>query len=214
MIKGIIFDLDGVIVSTDDLHFMAWKKIASQEGIVFDRTINHQLRGVSRMESLEIILSKSNKKYTMDEKLALAKIKNDYYVRLLDQLSQKDILPGVTHLLDWLKQTQIKTAIGSSSKNAKTILRKIGLYEMFDHITDGNDILHSKPNPEVFLKAAHALGLENSLCAVVEDAEAGIEAAKAAGMYAFGIGPASTYHKTDCPLTFIDEIKQTLKIQM
>ena len=210
MIKGVIFDLDGVIVSTDDLHFMAWKKIASQEGIPFDRTINHQLRGVSRMASLDIILSKSSKNYTAEEKQLLANIKNDYYVSLLDQLSQNDILPGVLHLLEWLKQAHIKIAIGSSSKNAKTILKKIGLYEMFDHITDGNDIIHSKPNPEVFIKAADGLGLTYETCAVVEDAEAGIDAAKAANMYAFGVGPASTYSKTDCSLTFIDDIKTKL----
>lgn len=210
MIKGIIFDLDGVIVSTDDLHYMAWKKIASQENIPFDKTINHQLRGVSRMESLEIILSKANRAYSTEEKQMLAKEKNDYYVSLLDQLSQKDILPGVLSTLEWLKRHEYKIAIGSSSKNAKTILKKIGLYDLFDVITDGNDITNSKPHPEVFTKAGLRLGLLKEECAVVEDAEAGIDAAKAAGMYAFGVGPASHYEKTDCSLHFLDDIKNKL----
>ncbi len=210
MIKGIIFDLDGVIVSTDDLHFMAWQRIATQENIHFDRTINHQLRGVSRMESLEIILSRSTKIYTEEEKQILAKTKNDYYVSLLDQLSQKDILPSVVSTLEWLKKSGFKIAIGSSSKNAKTILKKIGLFDLFDNITDGNDITNSKPHPEVFIKAGIGLGLFSHECAVVEDAEAGIDAAKAASMYAFGIGPASHYSKTDYAITFLDEIKRQL----
>jgi len=207
MLKAIIFDLDGVIVSTDDLHYMAWKKIAVQEGIPFDQTINHQLRGVSRMESLEIIISGSSKTYSLEEKQKLAKTKNDYYVTLLDQLSPQDILPGVASTLAWLKNHNFKIAIGSSSKNAKTILSKIGLINMFDVIIDGNDIQKSKPDPEVFLKASIALNYTPQECAVVEDAEAGIEAAKSANMFAIGIGPAAKYNKTDCSIERVDELQ-------
>jgi len=206
MIKAIIFDLDGVIVSTDDFHYMAWKQIALEQGIYFDKTINHRLRGVSRMESLEIILSNSNRSYTMEEKLSLAKEKNDYYVSLLGQLSKKDILPRVISTLKWLKHRNYKIAIGSSSKNAKTILQKLDILEWFDVIVDGNDLSFSKPHPQVFNLAAERLHLSSVDCAVVEDAEAGIEAAKSANMIVFGMGEASKYAKTDHPIQFIDEI--------
>lgn len=206
MIKGVIFDLDGVIVSTDDLHFEAWQFIANQEGIPFDRTINHQLRGVSRIESLEIILSRASKVYSNDEKQSLATQKNEFYVRLLDQLSEADILPGVKETIRLLKQQNIKIAIGSSSKNARKILKKIGLLDSFDAIIDGNDITYSKPHPEVFVKAGQALGLQPEQCAVVEDAEAGILAAKNAKMFAIGIGPASLSKMADKTLLGINEL--------
>lgn len=206
MIKGIIFDLDGVIVSTDDLHYMAWKKITLEEGIPFDKAINHQLRGVSRMASLDIILSNASKTYTSLEKQALANIKNSYYVSLLNQLSQKDILSNVIPTLIKLKKLGYKLAIGSSSKNAKTILNKLQIIDMFDVIVDGNDITNSKPHPEVFLKAAEKLGLEPIECIVIEDAEAGIEAAIEGHMITFGLGEASRFRKTHFSLNNISDI--------
>lgn len=192
MIQGVIFDLDGVIVSTDQLHYKAWKKMTEKEGIYFDETINHRLRGVSRMESLEIILEKATRKYSLEEKVELAKYKNEYYVILLQKLSKKDILPNILSVLKTLKSRKIKIAIGSSSRNAKTILKNIGLLDEFDAISDGTNIERSKPDPEVFLKAAEMLNISPTNLAVVEDALSGIEAAKNASMLAFATGDAKS----------------------
>ena len=155
-IKAVIFDLDGVIVSTDNYHYRAWKKISDEEGIYFDRKINERLRGVSRMESLDIILEKANREYSQEEKNSFAERKNSLYRNLLEELTQNDILPGVMRVLEILKKNDIKVAIGSSSKNTEFILRKIGLHEYFDAISDGTQIKNSKPDPEVFLVAALA----------------------------------------------------------
>lgn len=190
MIKGVIFDLDGVIVSTDSLHYNAWKKLADSEGIYFDEKINNRLRGVSRMESLDIILEKSNAVYSNTEKKMLAEIKNSTYVDLLDTLTESDIIDGIVSLCSDLKKRNIKIAIGSSSKNARLILRKLKLEFFFDAICDGNNIAISKPNPEVFLKAAKMLDLEPQECCVVEDALSGVEAAISANMMVFGVGEA------------------------
>ena len=182
MIKAVIFDLDGVIVSTDDCHYRAWKKMADEEGIYFDREINNRLRGVSRMASLDIVLEMANREYSEDEKQALAEKKNNYYKKLICELTPNDILPGAMETLEELKKNGIKIAIGSSSKNTPIILKQIGLDTYFDAISDGNNITHSKPDPEVFLKAAEMLGVEPEHCMIVEDADAGIEAGKRAGM--------------------------------
>lgn len=205
--KAFIFDLDGVIVSTDDLHFLAWKHMADLEGIYFDQNINHRLRGVSRLASLEIILEQAKKSYTDVEKQNLCELKNRYYVSLLETLSSKDILPGVLPTLEYLKKKGYLLAIGSSSKNARIILDKIGLTEYFDVISDGNNITKSKPDPEVFLKAMTMLGLTHRDCAVVEDAEAGIDAANHAQMVSIGVGPASVYQKTQIKLQNILMLK-------
>jgi len=189
-IKAVIFDLDGVIVTTDDCHYRAWKAMADDEGIYFDRKINERLRGVSRMASLDIILENAKKEYTDDEKLALAQKKNDIYVTLIQQLTEKDILPGVMENLKNLKENGIKIAIGSSSKNTPLILKRIGLDKYFDAISDGNNISKSKPDPEVFIKAADMLGIDYCDCMIVEDADAGIEAGRAAGMKTVAINNA------------------------
>lgn len=191
--KAVIFDLDGVIVTTDEYHYDAWRRLADEEGIYFDRAINETLRGVSRMESLEIILKRSNKKYSDNEKSALATRKNQYYRELLNSLTSEKILPGVMEINKALKENEIPTAIGSSSKNAPFILEKIGLTGSFDAVADGNEIKNSKPDPEVFLLAARKLGVKPEACVVVEDACAGIEAARAGGMKAVGIGAAARY---------------------
>ncbi len=193
-IQGVIFDLDGVIVSTDNCHYLAWKKMADEENIPFGRAINERLRGVSRMESLEIILEKANRPYTQAEKDALAARKNAYYVELIGSLSKADILPGALAVLELLKKRGLKTAIGSSSKNAPLILERIGLANAFDAVADGNQITRSKPDPEVFLLAAKQIGLAPSACLVVEDADSGVEAATAAGMRALGVGFAGGNH--------------------
>lgn len=197
MKQGVIFDLDGVIVSTDGLHFKAWKQMADREGIYFDEVINNRLRGVSRMESLEIILERAEKAYTQEEKLEMAAMKNELYRESLSTLTPADILPGVSPVLEALRDMGVKLAIGSSSRNTPAILKQIGLGDYFDAVADGNQIQNSKPDPEVFLLAARLLGLPPSDCVVVEDAYAGIDAAKAGGMKAVGVGDASRYEKAD-----------------
>lgn len=186
-----IFDLDGVIVSTDKYHYQAWKKMADEEEIYFDKIINEGLRGVSRMESLEIILKKSQKIYNQNEKEELAGRKNNYYREMLNCLTPTDILPGVIKVLEFLRERGIKIAIGSSSKNTPFILEKIGLGSYFDAVSDGNDINKSKPDPEVFLLAAKKIRVIPGECLVLEDADAGIEAALAGGMKVMGVGFAA-----------------------
>lgn len=196
-IKAVIFDLDGVVVSTDDYHYRAWKAMADGEGIYFDREINERLRGVSRMESLEIILEKAEKQYTDQEKNQMAEKKNSLYRELLNELTPKDILPGVMKVLEELKENKIKIAIGSSSKNTPMILEKIGLINYFDAVADGNEIKNSKPDPEVFLLAANKLGIAPEDSLVVEDADAGVEAALAGSMKVLAVGYASSNPKAD-----------------
>lgn len=205
-IKGVIFDLDGVIVSTDEYHYKSWKSIADKKGIFFDEKINERLRGVSRSESLEIILEKSLTKYSENEKLEMMEEKNKVYKAFLNNLKKDDMLPGVYTTLTKLKTSGVKTAIGSSSKNAGFILERLGLANFFDAVSDGNNITRSKPDPEVFLKAAFFLGLPPSLCLVVEDAEAGIEAAKAGGFISAAVGSARSCQKADYDLNSFDQL--------
>ena len=199
--QGIIFDLDGVICSTDEYHYQAWKALAERLGIPFDRERNNLLRGVSRMQSLEIILEKSDKTYTDEEKAAFAEEKNTLYRRLLGQMSPADLSDDVKTTLTALRGAGLRLAIGSSSKNTPFILERIGLGGFFDAVADGNCITHSKPHPEVFLKAAEMLGLSPAVCLVVEDAHAGVEAAVAGGFDCAAIGdakedPRAVYHLT------------------
>lgn len=198
MINAVIFDLDGVVVTTDKLHYLAWKELAEKIGIKnFTEADNVRQRGVSRMESLEVLLEKSDKCYTKEEKIALADEKNRRYVKLLETLSETDVLSGVKEFIAFLKKKRIKTAIGSASKNTYTILDKIKMTEMFDAVSCGLDITRSKPDPEVFLVAAEKLGVQPEHCLVVEDSDAGITAAKAAGMYALAVGAAKNNSKAD-----------------
>ena len=206
-IKAVIFDLDGVIVSTDNYHYRAWKKISDEEGIYFDRKINERLRGVSRMESLDIILEKANREYSQEEKNSFAERKNSLYINLLEELTQNDILPGVMRVLEILKKNDIKVAIGSSSKNTEFILRKIGLHEYFDAISDGTQIKNSKPDPEVFLVAAKKLCIEPRDCLVVEDADAGVEAGLAGGMKVLAVGYASRNRKANLRMESLEQFK-------
>ena len=199
--QGIIFDLDGVICSTDHYHYLAWKALADRLGIYFDETINNRLRGVSRMASLEIVLERSAVAYTEEEKAAFAEEKNNLYRELLKNMSPTDLAPEVKETLDALRAKGLKLGIGSSSKNTKFILSQIGLGDYFDKISDGTNITRSKPDPEVFLKAAEYLELPPESCLVVEDAKAGVEAATAAGMDSAAIGDAvqcglATYNLT------------------
>lgn len=200
-----IFDLDGVICFTDKYHYQAWKKVADDIGVYFDEKINDRLRGVSRMESLDIILERSEKLYTQAEKCILANQKNELYKELLYRMTPADLSEEVKNTLDELKVRGRILAIGSSSKNAKLILERLGLDGYFNAISDGTNIEYSKPNPEVFLKATEFLDLAPQDCLVVEDAIAGIDAAVAGGFHSAGIGEAAGHKRVDYPLiTFAD----------
>lgn len=191
-INGIIFDLDGVICFTDEYHYLAWKEMANGMGIYFDREINNRLRGVSRMASLEIILERyEGPALSQAEKDGLAAQKNDIYRNLLGRMTPADLPVEVKETLDGLRARGMKLAIGSSSKNAPFILERIGLAGYFDAISDGNNITRSKPDPEVFLKAAQFLDLKPEECIVVEDAVAGAEAGHAGGFTVACVGDAA-----------------------
>lgn len=200
--KAIIFDLDGVICFTDKYHYKAWKQMADSLGIYFDEVINNRLRGVSRMDSLDIILERSRVHYTEEQKLAMAAEKNNIYRELLKQMSPADLSDEVRTTLDALRDKGFKLAIGSSSKNAKLILARLDLGDYFDAVSDGTNITHSKPHPEVFLKAAQMLGFPPVQCLVVEDAKAGVEAAVAGGFDSAGLGEAAEHdqvtHRLSC----------------
>lgn len=205
--KAVIFDLDGVICHTDKYHFQAWKVLADQLGIYFDEQINNRLRGVSRMESLEIILELYNgEELDNARKLELAFKKNEIYRELLENMSPADLSESVKTTLNKLREMGIHLAIGSSSKNAPFILERIGLGGFFEQISDGNNITRSKPDPEVFLKAAVFLGLPSEVCVVVEDAVAGIEAAHCANMIAVAIGDAADQRAGDFQINDFSEL--------
>lgn len=198
MIKAVIFDLDGVLVTTDELHYRAWKQLADEENIKgFTRADNIRQRGVSRMASLEVLLEKSSRQYSDAEKEALAYRKNNIYVKSLESLDKSAVLDGVFDFITYLKQKGIKLAVGSASKNTPMILEKTGLADKFEAVSCGLDTQKSKPDPEVFLIAADRLDIPYSECLVVEDSDAGIEAAKAGGMYALAVGAAKNNPDAD-----------------
>lgn len=204
--KGVIFDLDGVICFTDEYHYLAWKEMADSIGVEFDRGINNRLRGVSRMASLDIILQKSDVEYSRTEKEELAAQKNKLYRKYLANMTTADLSAQVKSTLDALRAAGLKLAIGSSSKNAPFILKRIGLEGFFDAVSDGNNITHSKPDPEVFLKAARFLGLQPEDCLVVEDAVSGAEAGHAGGFRVACVGDASTAEAGDYNMASITEL--------
>lgn len=206
--KGVIFDLDGVICFTDEYHYLAWKAMADSIGVEFDRTINNRLRGVSRMASLEIILERSATVYSAEEKLALATKKNDLYKEYLKQMSVRDLSTEVKATLDALRDAGLKLAIGSSSKNTPFILGQLGLEGFFDAVSDGNNITNSKPDPEVFLKAAQFLGLKPEECLVVEDAVSGAEAGHRGGFRVACVGDASKAGVGDYNLGAIAQLEE------
>ena len=186
-IYAIIFDLDGVICSTDQYHYLAWKALADRLGIPFDEQVNGQLRGVSRMESLEIILGEHSVEYSNEEKLALAEEKNDIYKSYLSSMTSGDLSKDVRMTLHTLRQRGYLLAIGSSSKNTRQILKQLGLGDFFDAVADGTQITKSKPDPEVFLMVASMLGVSPENAIVIEDAQSGVRAAKAGRFRAIGI---------------------------
>lgn len=208
-IKGIIFDLDGVVCSTDEYHYAAWKSLADEQGIYFNKQINDRLRGVSRMASLDIILEKSEKQYTDEEKIQLAAVKNARYVELLSNLTPENVLPGIREFLEECHKYGVKTALASASRNAPFIIRKLELNDAFDFMADAAKVKKPKPAPDIFLAAAEGLKLNPAVCIGIEDAAAGIEAIHAAGMKAVGIGSKDTLSKADVLLASTEKL--TLK---
>lgn len=204
--EGIIFDLDGVIVDTAKYHFLAWQKLARTIDIEFTKEDNERLKGVSRMACMDIILEIGNKEISEDKKIELATQKNEWYLEYVNNMDKSEILPGSIEMLDKLKELGIKVAIGSASKNAKTILKKVGLLERFDFISDGNVVKKAKPDPEVFTIAADKMGVKYNKCIVFEDSEAGIEAANRVDMLSIGIGSKENLPEADMIYNGLDEV--------
>ena len=189
MIKAVLFDLDGVLVSTDEYHYRSWLKLSKEEGFdFFDHEFNHQFRGVARMECVEILTKASGRLYTIEQKQEIADRKNRYFAESLASVTPDELLPGALAALRELKRRGVKIAVASNSRNAKPIIRQVGIDQYLDAIVDGHEIENSKPDPEVFLLAAKSIGVPPANCIVVEDAVAGLEAARRAGMKALGIG--------------------------
>ena len=189
MIKAVLFDLDGVLVSTDEYHYRSWLKLSKEEGFdFFDYEFNHQFRGVARMECVEILTKASGRSYTLEQKQEIADRKNRYFAESLASVTPDELLPGALAALRELKRRGVKIAVASNSRNAKPIIRQVGIDQYLDAVVDGHEIENSKPDPEVFLLAAKSIGVPPANCIVVEDAVAGLEAARRAGMKALGIG--------------------------
>ena len=206
MVKGVIFDLDGVLLFTDKYHYLAWKALADKLNIPFDEKVNNRLRGVSRMDSLNIILSYSDQTFSEAEKEVMAEEKNELYREYLQKMTPLDVSDDTRAVLEKLRECGLKLAIGSSSKNTPLILEKADMAKYFHAVSDGNNITRSKPDPEVFLKAAEYLNLQPCECIVVEDAEAGIDAGNAGGFVTVGIGCAEQYKKTKHPIKSLAEL--------
>jgi beta-phosphoglucomutase len=205
-IKACLFDLDGVIVDTAKYHFLAWKRLASELGFDFTEEDNERLKGISRMDSLEILLEVGG--LTLDEnvKMELAEKKNNWYCEFIKKMTPDEILQGAKEFLKLLRKNEIKIALGSASKNSMTILTNLGLVNHFDVIVDGTRITKAKPNPEVFLLGAKELGIKPDECVVFEDAKAGIEAAINAGMYSVGIGDPKVLDKANVVVSSMKEM--------
>jgi beta-phosphoglucomutase len=209
--EACIFDLDGVIVDTAVYHFKAWKRLANELGFNFTEAQNEKLKGISRVKSLELILEWGGIEKSAEEQHALATRKNEWYVDMISHMTPDEILPGASTLLESLRAAGIKTALGSASKNATIILQRVGILPLFDVLVDGNTVAASKPDPEVFLKGAAALGILPARCIVFEDAIAGVQAAKAGGMKVIGIGEKAVLAEADLVVSSLEQINiQTL----
>lgn len=211
-IDACIFDLDGVIVDTAKYHYKAWKRLANELGFDFTEEQNELLKGLSRTRSLEIILEIGKVQLSAEEQGVMAVRKNEWYVDMIRHMQPDEVLPGARAFLESLRQAGIRTALGSASKNAGTILEKVDLAPLFDVVVDGNSVTASKPDPEVFLKGAAGLHADPAYCVVFEDAVAGIQAAKAGGMKVVGIGDAAVLNAADMIVSGLGEMNlQRLK---
>jgi beta-phosphoglucomutase len=206
-IKAFIFDLDGVVVDTAKYHYLAWKRLAGELGFIFSEADNERLKGVSRMQSLDILLEVGKLTFNEEKKTELASKKNKWYVEYIMQMTPDEILPGVIDFLAKTKESGIKTALGSASKNAPLILERIDLLKYFDEVIDGNEVSKAKPDPEVFLKAASKLGIAPNECIVFEDAEAGVEAALNGNMHVVGIGNQEILKKAEIVIPGFKNVK-------
>lgn len=186
--KAVIFDLDGVVVYTDAYHYRAWKQLSDEMGWAFDETLNDQLRGVSRLASLQIILDHNSIEISEEDKERYAAIKNGYYKDLLTMIDESALVPGAVEFVRALRDRGLKTGLGSSSRNASTVLEKLEITSLFDAVITGNDITRSKPDPQIFLLVAEKLGLAPADCVVFEDAASGVEAANNGGFFSVGFG--------------------------
>jgi beta-phosphoglucomutase len=205
--KAVIFDLDGVITDTAHYHYLAWKRLAEAEGVPFDRAFNENLKGVDRMGSLELILAGSRKTYSAEEKLALADSKNRHYQELIATMTAADLLPGAVDALAAVRAAGLKIGLASVSKNAFTVLERLGIRDRFDYVVDAARIANSKPHPEIFLNAAQTLGVAPVDCLGVEDAVAGVASIKSAGMVALGIGNAEVLTQADRVIPGLDRFR-------
>ena len=208
--RGVLFDLDGVLCATDRFHYRAWKAIAEQIGAPFDPAINRRLRGVSRLDSLEILLQGVGRTYSLEEKRALAEQKNGLYRQMLCVMTPEDLSEAVRACLIDLRAGGLRLAVASSSQNAKFILRRIGLEGFFDAVSDGTDITRGKPDPQVFTIAAERLALAPEACLVVEDAPAGVQAARAGGFDCAGLGEAAACEDVTYALSRFDDLRALL----
>ena len=208
MKKGFVFDLDGVITDTAEFHYVAWKELADSIGITIDLQFNEQLKGISRMDSLERILAYGGKEndYTAEQKEEMAADKNANYVKLLDDLSPADLLPGVKAFLDAAKEMNVPCSLASASKNAPFILKKLGVYDYFDAIVDPATLKKAKPDPEIFVRAAELIHIDPSEAVGFEDAQAGIEGIKGAGMYAVGVEGNEPLTEADMTIKSFEEL--------
>ncbi|MCA1029616.1 beta-phosphoglucomutase [Bacillus timonensis] len=198
-LQAVIFDLDGVITDTAEYHYLAWKALGEDIGIPFTREFNEELKGISRMDSLDKILALGGRvnDFSLEEKEQLAHKKNEHYKELIQKISPLDILPGIQELIVEIKEMKLKMGLASVSKNAFTVMDALRLTDQFDVIVDANTIANSKPDPEIFLTAARLLEVDPSHCIGIEDAAAGVDAIKSAGMFAVGVGSVQTLYKAD-----------------
>ncbi|OIQ30088.1 MAG: beta-phosphoglucomutase [Bacteroidetes bacterium MedPE-SWsnd-G2] len=208
MMRGYIFDLDGVIVDTAKYHFKAWQSLAKKVGVSFDEAQNEQLKGVSRVKSLEKILAWGNTTVSDDEFVSLMASKNEEYLEFIAEMDESEILPNVTEILQLLKSKGHPIALGSASKNAKIILERVNLLHMFDVLVDGNSVTTAKPDPEVFLKAAQGLGVKPDDCVVFEDSVAGVQAANTGGMISVGVGSPDVLSEADVVVKDFTELNE------
>jgi len=205
--KAVIFDLDGVITDTARYHYLAWKQLAESEGVAFDHAFNENLKGVDRMGSLELILAGASRTYSMEQKLALADSKNRHYQELIATMSSADLLFGAVDALAAVRAAGLKIGLASVSKNAFTVLDRLGIRASFDYVVDAALIANGKPHPEIFLNAAQHLGVAPADCLGVEDAVAGVASIKAAGMYALGIGKPEVLTQADRVIPGLDRFR-------
>jgi beta-phosphoglucomutase len=203
--KAVIFDLDGVITDTAHYHYLAWKRLAESQGVHFDHAFNENLKGIDRMGSLDLILEGAKRTYTPEEKLALADEKNLHYQELIATMSSSDLLPGAVAALDRVRASGLRIGLASVSKNAFTVLERLGITDKFDYVVDAATIARGKPDPEIFLKAARELGVAPEDCLGVEDAVAGVASIKSAGMFALGIGHPFVLTEADVVITSLSE---------